>query len=97
LRRVLILPAATEDLDLIFINTAQKWSIEQAERYLDLLEDSFAELARRPSSGKSCDDLRPGMRREVVKSHVVYFLCSREELSVVRVLHKKVLPELHTF
>ena len=97
MRRVVILPAAEEDLDHIFAHTARTWSEEQAMRYLDLLEDSLSALAHRPSLARLCESLRPGLRRQLVKSHVVYFLADEEELTVVRVLHKSMLPERHAF
>lgn len=41
-------PAAEGDLEAIWTYTAEKWGVEQANRYLDTITAAFAELARTP-------------------------------------------------
>jgi toxin ParE1/3/4 len=37
-------PAARNDLENIWLYTVQTWSIRQADRYTDILEDTFERL-----------------------------------------------------
>ncbi len=41
-------PAAEQDLGTIWSHTCRAWSVEQANRYIDVLTADFAELAQWP-------------------------------------------------
>lgn len=56
-------PAALRDLERIWTHTFQRWGIEQANRYTDMLTVAFAELAHSPKTAPACDQIRPGYRR----------------------------------
>ena len=45
-------PAAERDLEVIWAYTVQRWSVEQAHRYIDILTAAFAALASRPGQPK---------------------------------------------
>jgi len=95
LRQVTIRPAAIEDLDQIFDHTVRHWSEAQALRYANQLENGLNDLAQLSSPGRPCAGLQPGLRRQPIASHVVYFLLSNEGLTVARVLHSRMSPALH--
>lgn len=80
-------PAAERDLELIWTYTARQWGVEQAERYIDQLTASFAELAHAPMTAPSCDHIRKGYRRGRIEQHMVYFRITDYGIAVVRVLH----------
>ncbi len=63
--------------------TQEQWGVEQRNRYLGALE------------GHSAETIRRGYRRIREGSHVVYFHRSGNEVEVVRVLHKRMLPGKH--
>ena len=52
-------PAAVQDLEDIWRDTAQRWSVSQAERYIDHLTACFEALAQAPLSAPACDHIRP--------------------------------------
>lgn len=82
-------PAAVRDLEDIWRYTARQWSAEQAERYLDLLNAAFEQLAREPLSAPACEHIRKGYRRCRVEHHWVYFRIDRGMIVVMRVLHER--------
>ncbi len=88
-------PAAERDLENIWLYTLQQWSIEQADRYVGILVDAFAELAQSPNSAPSCDHIRQGYRRRSVERHMIYFRITNYGVSIVRVLHERMDVSRH--
>lgn len=88
-------PAAVQDMEDIWRYTAQRWSVSQAERYIDRLTACFEALAQAPLSAPACDHIRPGYRRQVVESHVVYFRTGQDMVTVVRILHERMDANRH--
>lgn len=88
-------PAARRDLEGIWRYTRQTWGLEQADRYIDILTEAFAVLARSPRSAPSCDHIRPGYRHRTVERHVVYFKIAPYGIAVVRVLHGRMDAPRH--
>lgn len=85
------------DLDEIANYTQQQWGDVQADRYLNALEITCESLADTPQMGRECDWVRPGLRRMEQGSHVIFFVEEDKGILVVRILHKSMSPELHTF
>lgn len=48
-------PAAERDLEAIRVYTLRRWGVEQANRYIDILTATFAELAQSPKTALACD------------------------------------------
>jgi plasmid stabilization system protein ParE len=46
---------------------------DQTLRYLDDLEAACQRLAENPATGRSCDQIRPGLRRMEQGRHVIFF------------------------
>lgn len=88
-------PAAVRDLEDIWRYTVQRWSISQADRYIDRLTACFEALAQAPLSAPACDHIRPGYRRQLVESHVVYFRAGQDMVTVVRILHERMDAPRH--
>ena len=82
-------PAAEQDLEAIWIHTAQHWSVAQAGRYIDIMTAAFASLARSPRTAPACDDIRPGYRRRSVEQHMIYFRITPYGIAIVRILHQR--------
>lgn len=61
-------------LDLISIweFTKENWSVQQADRYYQIIVDKFLEISSRPELGKNYDDLRSDYRGVNVKSHIIF-------------------------
>lgn len=82
-------PAAEEDLEAIWVYTCEKWSIDQADRYIEQVTAVLAELAKSPELAQACDDIREGYRRHIVERHAIYFRVSSYGIAIVRILHER--------
>jgi toxin ParE1/3/4 len=84
---------AEADLLGISDHTLQAWGEDQAFRYIDALESFCRLLADNPALGRSCDDIRRGLRRMESGQHVVFYRKVAGGILVSRILHRRMLPE----
>lgn len=82
-------PAAVRDLETIWAYTFQRWGVEQANHYIDILTAAFAELAQSPKMAPACEQIRRGYRRRGVERHMIYFRITDYGVSIIRVLHER--------
>ncbi|MBS1938974.1 MAG: type II toxin-antitoxin system RelE/ParE family toxin [Bacteroidetes bacterium] len=89
--RLKVSQAVAEDLENIWLYTAEHWSVEQADRYLGQLADVFEVIQNDPTTGKDCSELRKGYRRTKAGSHLIFFRLSDEAdaMEIIRVLHER--------
>src|SRR5208337_667294 len=83
------------DLKSIADYTLRTWGEAQTARYVGDLENCCRMLADNPASGRSCDDIRPGLRRMEHGKHIVFYRLQKFGILVVRILHQRTLPERH--
>jgi toxin ParE1/3/4 len=84
------------EADLLSIGgyTLRTWGKAQADRYLGELEACCQMLAGNPALGRSCEDIRPGLRRMEHGKHVLFYRPQKPTgILVVRILHQRMLPE----
>ena len=79
------------------VYTLRTWGEAQTIRYIDELEDCCQHLADNPTSGRSCDHIRPGLYRRKAGKHVIFFRRDPAGIVVSRILHERMLPERHAF
>ena len=84
---------AEADLLDIGLYTNQTWGRKQCNRYLRQLEERCRQLADDPTRGRSCDEIRPGLRRIRVGKHVVFYREEPGGILVSPILHERMLPE----
>jgi toxin ParE1/3/4 len=85
--------SAQADVEGIGAYTRDQWNPAQAVRYLTGLDACFFRLAETPGLGRVYR--QPYLRQEYV-SHVVFFRRKYDgDIVVVRILHMRMLPELH--
>jgi toxin ParE1/3/4 len=53
------------------------------------------QLADHPASGRSCDDIRPGLYRREQGKHVIFYWREPQGILVSRILHERMLPQRH--
>jgi toxin ParE1/3/4 len=87
--------AAERDLIEISRYTRERWGSEQARRYVSLLDARFVALAKNPQSGRPRDDIRTGYWCARESRHAIFYRLMGVEVEIVRVLHERMLPELH--
>lgn len=80
---------AIYDLEEIWLYTVDKWSIEQADRYYNLLFDEIAFICKNPKTGKQMDDIRKNYRAAKVKSHLIFYKVDTDTVQIVRILHER--------
>ena len=80
---------AIEDLDDIWIYTFKNWSVEQGNRYYNLIINEIEFIADNFMSGKSMDHIKTGYRASRVKSQMIFFRRAEDDkVEVIRVLHQ---------
>jgi toxin ParE1/3/4 len=81
---------AVKDLEEIWIYTKQIWSIEQADRYYNLIIDEVECISQNPSLGRDITYIKDGYRSTKVKSHVIYYKIGEDGVILIgRILHQR--------
>ena len=81
---------AVKDLECIWAYTYEKWSVEQVDRYYNLIIDEIEHIASNPLSGRSKDHIRKGYCASKVKSHLVFYKLGVDmTVEIIRILHQR--------
>jgi len=81
---------ANQDIEKIWLYTYQNGSIEQADRYYNLVLDEIEFIADNFESSKSVDYIKKGYKASLVKSHILFYKKSRSNVvEIIRVLHQR--------
>lgn len=94
-RTVVISDRAEEDLREIWVYSFHEWGEEQADRYLDQLEDAMQECGAQPERGDRRESVRTGYWSRLVRKHVVFYTFTDDEVLIQRVLHGRMDPVRH--
>lgn len=77
------------DLEKIWLYTYKKWSLEQADRYHNLIINEIEFISRNYNLSRKIDYIRQNYRVSKVKSHLVFFRLSEDGMiEIVRILHQ---------
>jgi len=82
---------ASEDIENIWLSTFENWSLEQADRYVNLIFEEIEYLADNPKSGRDFNHIRRNYRCSKVKSHIVFYRLTdtQNSIEIIRVLHQR--------
>ena len=81
---------AKADLRNIAAYTQREWGKEQRRSYIKQFDDVFYSLVSNPEIGTTCDHIKPGYRKYLVSSHIIFYRATIErDIQVVRILHKR--------
>ena len=81
---------ALEDINNIWIYTAENWSVEQANRYYNLIIDEIEYIVDNLDMARDFGKIRKSYKYSKVKSHLIFFKKDKtNEIEVVRVLHER--------
>lgn len=88
---------ASQDIENIWLYTVELWSIEQADRYFNLIMDEIEYLAENPKSGKDYNKVRKGYFRSQIKSHFIFYKINwnENEIHIIRILHQQMDIDTH--
>lgn len=93
--RFALTPRAAQDLNDIWDYTADRWSTEQANRYIRNLQHSMGLLAENPNIGRACDEIARGYQKHTSGSHLIFFRVTEDGIKVIRILHRRMDPDRH--
>ena len=91
----ILAPRARADLAAIWAYTADRWTIEQADRTIGLLHSAMQIVAAEPRRWRSCDHIRSGYFKYSAGSHVLFFRRHESGIVVIRILHQSMDFERH--
>ena len=81
---------ALKDIDNIWLYTAKNWSLEQADRYYNLILDEIEYISENFEFGRDIEHIRKGYRCSKVKSHLVFCKKSQNgKIEIIRILHER--------
>jgi len=81
---------AVQDLEQIWFYTFENWSVEQADRYYNLIISEIEFIAGHFTSGKSMNHVKEGYRASRVKSQLIFYkLGSDHVVEIIRILHQQ--------
>ncbi|SHH00662.1 toxin ParE1/3/4 [Flavobacterium fluvii] len=81
---------ALEDINNIWIYTAENWSVEQANRYYNLIIDEIEYIVDNFDMAIDFGKIRKSYKYSKVKSHLIFFKKDKtNEIEVIRVLHER--------
>lgn len=88
-------PQAIHDLENIWYHTFTHWGLDQANAYVDELDQTFKELCDKPDFGQSVEYIRPNYRRVIIASHAIYYTIQTSGVQIMRILHGRMNPTRH--
>lgn len=86
---------AQRDLEEIWTYSVSSWDEGQTVAYVGQVRAALDLLLANPGLARSADDVRPGLRKFTVGSHVLYIRLDRTSLRLVRILHGRMDPRRH--
>ncbi len=81
---------AFSDLEAIWQYTHERWSKEQADRYVNLLFDEIDYIVLHPFSGVDLGAMRHNYHQSKVKSHIIFYKINskQQNITIMRILHE---------
>ena len=86
---VQLLSRARDDLDAIWLDTAQRWGPTQAVDYLESLDAVLTLLAEFPGMGRLHREFEPAVRIHPFRRHLVIYRSDEKDLCVIRLLYAR--------
>jgi toxin ParE1/3/4 len=80
---------AVSDLEEIWLYTIEKWSMDQSDRYYNLIIDEINYISKNVSAGKSMEHVRKGYRASKVKSHLIFYKTVNDKVEIIRSLYER--------
>lgn len=77
---------AEQDLINIWIYSFENWGVNQADYYLDQIDDALNFIAANPAVGINIDTVRQGYLKYQVREHFIFYKIKESKINIVRVL-----------
>lgn len=82
----LLTPEAEKDLEDIWLCSYETWSEHQANRYIEILEDTFVRLSYMPEQARELLDFDPPVRIFPSAKHIIIYRIAGRAIVIIRVL-----------
>ncbi|WP_369293116.1 type II toxin-antitoxin system RelE/ParE family toxin [Stappia sp. MMSF_3263] len=79
-------PKALEDLDEVWRYTAETWSLDQADHYIDRLAQAFEMITSMPTLARERTEFEPPVYIHPHQSHLVIYTLTNDRIDIVRIL-----------
>ena len=79
-------PKALIDLDDIWRYTAETWSLDQADRYVDDLVSIFETIASMPTIARERTEFSPPVRIHVHEQQLIVYTINENHIAILRLL-----------
>jgi len=82
-------------LTRIWSYTLVKWSEKQADKYYNLLIDTFIEISKNPGLGKDYPDIFENILGFRVGRHIIFYrIVHEKDIEIIRILHERMDLEI---
>ena len=78
---------AERELDEIFVYWAERASLTVADRLVDAIMERFWLLGQYPGSGRTCDEIAPGVRCFPAGPYLIYYRKDRRGIEIAHIFH----------
>ena len=78
---------AESQIKKIYLDTAQKWGVSQADKYDIGLLQTIEILADNPEMGRQCDNIRKGYRRHEYERHIIFYRRRSNDILITNVIY----------
>ena len=87
----LISKEAEIDLTKIWQYTFETWSIQQADRYINLIFEEIEYICNNPKLGADFSYLRKRYLKTKVKYHFIFYKVNdkQQQIEIIRILHQR--------
>ncbi len=89
MNRYELTPLARFDMREIWTYTVQQWGKRVANRYIRDLTATLEAIARDPYLGVATEWIEETCRRQIFRSHVIFYTVSDDGVVVARILHQQ--------
>ena len=93
--RLIIAPAAKNDLKAVYQYGLRQWGKTQSEGYLSTIKSQFWLLTQQPLMDIERSELLPDMRSLPIERHTLFYRVTANGVEIVRVLHGRQDPHRH--
>lgn len=84
-----------EDLSNIYEFGIERFGLEQGQKYILGLHQTFESLAKQSFLGIDASELVPELRRLTFRSHMIFYLSTDYGAKIIRVLHQSMDYQIH--
>lgn len=93
--KLVIAPAAKNDLKDIYLNGLRQWGQAQSDSYLLAIKNQIWLLTEQPLIGIERSELLPQIRSLPIQSHILFYRVTTNNIEIIRVLHGRQDPLRH--